>query len=106
VPANGEPAAGAADAGLVAVVRAREPEPQPAGVRRAPLGQRGPAAAGPLLGERVPAEQPPGGAVPLRRRARPVRFGSAGYDGGQPPAVARWPAPAERAAPRRDRRPR
>ena len=79
---------------------------RPPRVRRLQHGQEGPQRGQLELGERVPADRPPGGPVPQQRRPRPVPLEPARDRRRRPARLARHPRPAQPDAARRRRRPR
>ena len=84
---------------LMDLLRPRQREPGPAGVRRDDLAGHGQlAGAGrSRVGQRLSADPVPGREVPLRRRSGAVSLEPAGLFARGPPALSRRPGEAERA---------
>src|SRR5262249_46330051 len=82
-------AAGPAEHGLLALVRARDREPRPAQLRGARLGYCRSGRGCLALGQCVPADGPPGRATAFLGRPGPLPLRSRGDEPPTAPAVAR-----------------
>ena len=70
---HGQPGVRPPERGILAHVRARQREPRSAGLRRAALGRERARRRQVVLGQRLPADRPSGGRVPIQGRPGAVR---------------------------------